>query len=140
MALTHIPEQELVRQADLVVLGEVVGVEQGVDTTQAQLRLAQVLKGSEHAGSLITVDSYGGKVYVDENEPVWAQHKVGLYFLQKNDQGGYACVNKADGQKHIFGENVFPYHENLTFGVPLKDYLKSLESAVKTQSSGPKQG
>ena len=140
LALTHISEKELMEKADLVALGEVVGVDKGVETTQAQIRLAQVLKGSEAPGSIVAIESYGGKVYVDEDEPTWAQYKVGLYFLQKNEQGVYVCVNKADGQKHIFGENVFPYHENVTLGVPLKDYLKSLEAAVKANPKPVKQG
>ena len=138
LALTHLSETELVSRSDLVALGEVIGVDQGVETTQAQLRLSQVLKGSEPSGGLVTVESYGGKVFVDKDEPTWAQYKVGLYFLQKNNEGVYACVNKADGQKHIFGENIFPYHENMALGIPLKDYLKTLEASAKITSKPAK--
>ena len=133
LALTHLSEVELVQKSDLVALGEVVGVDQGVDSTSVQIKLSQVLKGSQEPGDLVTVESFGGKVYVDEDEPSWSPYKVGLYFLHKTASGGIlACVNKADGQKRIFGENIFPYHENITLGVPLKDYLKSLESAVRS--------
>ena len=131
--VAHMNSEDLLAQADLVAAVETISVDQGIDTTRTQLRLVQVFKGSEAPGSLVTVESGGGKVFIDEDEPSFTTMRANLVFLQKNGVQ-YSCVNKADGQKPILADSVYPYHDNIGYGVPLKDYMKALETAVKTGS------
>ncbi len=130
-AVTHMEASELLDQADLVAIGFIISVDQGVDTTRAQVQLLQVIKGrGEVAGGLVSIESGSGKVYIDESQPNFMVRHTDLLFLHKTEEG-YVCVNQADGQKSIHGENVYPYHDNAAYGVPLKDYLKSMEVAMK---------
>ena len=131
----HMTPNELVERADLVALAEVISVNQGIDSTHSQLQLLQVLKGAETAGAIVQVESHGGKVLIDENEPTFNTMESNLVFLQKTDQG-YRCLNQADGQKIIRGKNLYPYHDNIAYGVPFQDYLKSLDTILKAK--GPK--
>ena len=132
LGFAYLNSDELLAQADLVVLGDVVSVEQGVDSTQAQVRVSQVLKGRpELQGTLVLVESGGGRVYIEESEPTWSNRQAHLLFLQAAPDGSYACVNQADGQKRIWGESIYPYHDNQSYAVPFKDYLKALEARVK---------
>lgn len=130
LALTHLNTEDLLAKADTIVLGETVGVTMGMDRTEAQVRVLQVLKGPEKPGSLLTVHAKGGKVFIEESEPVFATLQTDLLFLQKTPDG-YTCLNQADGQKVIHGRNIYPYHDNLGYSVPFKDYLKGLEEAIK---------
>jgi hypothetical protein len=102
-----------------------------VDTTRGQVRILQVLKGHQAPGGLVTVEALGGKVFIDEAEPAFAHLQTDLFFLQKAGPGTYACVNRADGQKTVRGRNIYPYQDNIAYSVPLKDYLRGLESAIK---------
>ena len=138
-AMTHLDEPELLRQADLVAVGDTVSVEQGVDTSHAQARLMQVLKGPEKAGSLVTIEIASGKVMIDESQPNFTAYQPNLLFLQKTP-AGYVCLNGADGQKIIRGKNIYPYHDNAAFSLPLETYLKALEAVAKEQIVTPKQG
>ena len=134
-ALTHMETAELLHQAELVAVGYTISVDQGVDTAQAQVQLLQVLKGrGEAPGSLLTVVTNGGKVFIDESQPNFMTRQTNLLFLQKTPEG-YTCVNQADGQKVIRGEFVYPYHDNLAYSIPLKDYLESLAAAMKVSSA-----
>jgi hypothetical protein len=131
-AFTHLNTDELYARADLVVLADVVSVDQGLETTKAQVRVSQVLKGSSVAqGALVLIESPGGRVFIEESEPAWSDRQANLLFLQGPVDGAYACVNQGDGQKRIWGDSIYPYHDNQSFAVPLKDYLKALESIVK---------
>ena len=134
-AVMHLNTDELLAKADLVVLGEVVSVEQDVQATHAQIRVLQAYKGPEAAGSLVTVETRGGKVYVDESEPNFMTMQINLLFLQKTDFG-YVCLNQADGQKIVRNENLYPFHDNISYSIPLKEYLKALESAAKALHTG----
>ncbi len=121
---------DLLGRADVVITGEVISVEQTPNTTRAQIRILQSLKGRKTAGSLVAVETSGGKVFIDESEPTFTTPQANLLFLQKTGSG-YVCVNRADGQKIVRNANLYPFHDNLTYSVPLKDYLKELESAIK---------
>ncbi len=128
---------DLLEQADLVAVGDVISVAQGLESTQAQARLLQVIKGhGEAAGSLVTIETAGGRVYIDENQPSFMTPQANLLFLQKT-KTGYACVNQADGQKVIRGRNIYPYHDNASYSIPLKDYLEALGNIVKARTSQP---
>ena len=133
-AVTHLNTDELLLEADLVVLGEVVSVDQGMNDTRTQIRVLQVLKGlkgPEGPGSLVTVESKGGKVFIEESEPNFTVLQSDLLYLQKTAPGRYVCVNQADGQKVVRGRNIYPFHDNMSYSVPLKDYLKALETTIK---------
>ena len=131
-ALTHMETAELLAKADLVAVGYTISVDQGVDSTTAQIQLVQVLKGrGEAPGGLLTVESPGGKVFVDESQPNFMTRQTNLLFLQKTPEG-YACVNQADGQKVIRGDNIYPYHDNAAYSLPLKEYIEALNAFIKT--------
>ncbi len=130
-ALTHLETTELLSQADLVAVGDIISVDQGLESTRAQARLLQVIKGrGEAPGNLVTIETAGGKVYIDESQPSFMTPQANLLFLKKTADG-YVCVNQADGQKLIRGRNIYPYHDNASYSVPLKDYLTALEGVVK---------
>lgn len=131
-ALSHMDLPDLFKKADLVVLGEVVSADQEVQSTEAQIRILQAFKGEAPAGSLVNVSSQGGKVFINEDEPVFLTLRVNLLFLQKAP-AGYVCVNQADGQKQVRGDNIYPYHDNSAFSMPVKDYLKALEELAKAK-------
>lgn len=133
-AVLHMNADELVARADLVAMAEVISVDQAVDSTRAQLRLLQVFKGPEGPGNMVLVQSNGGKVYIDENEPRFTSNEVNLLFLQKAAEG-YVCVNQGDGQKIVRGKNIYPYHDNASYSVPLKDYLKVMEGLLKARQA-----
>lgn len=136
-ALTHMETTELLERADLVAVGDIISVDQGLESTRAQARLLQVIKGrGEAPGTLVTVETAGGKVYIDESQPSFMTPQANLLFLQKTATG-YACVNQADGQKLIRGRNIYPYHDNASYSVPLEDYLKALDAAVKALAARP---
>ena len=125
---------ELLTRADLVVLSEVISVDQDMETTRAQVQIFSVLKGLERPGNLVTIESPGGRVFIDENQPSWSVRETDLLFLQKSPSGNtYTCVNQADGQKIVRGRHIYPFHDNITYGVPLKDYIKDLEETVKNE-------
>ncbi len=136
-ALTHMQTDKLLKEADLVAIGYVISVDQEVDTTRAQVQLIQVLKGrGELPGALVTIEGGGGKVYIDESQPNFSVRHTDLLFLQKTAEG-YVCVNQADGQKSIHGDFIYPYHDNAAYGVPLKEYLESLEADAKNLAGAP---
>jgi hypothetical protein len=125
--------EELFSRSDLVILGDVVSVDKGLEATQAQVRVSQVLKGpGELEGTLVLIESQGGRVFIEESEPSWSDRQAHLLFLQGPRNGAYACVNQADGQKRIWGESIYPYHDNQSYSVPVKDYLKMLETLIRT--------
>ena len=131
-ALTHMETTDLLSKADLVVVGYVISVDQGVESTQTQIQLLQVLKGrGEAPGGLLTIESAGGKVYIDESQPSFMTRQTNLLFLQKTPEG-YVCVNQADGQKTVRGDYIYPYHDNAAYSLPLKDYLETLDAAIKS--------
>lgn len=129
-AASHLNTEELLKQADLVLVGEVISVDQDIQTTQSQIRVLKAIKGGLPAGSLVTVRSGGGKVFIDENEPSFMSPQHNLLFLQKDGED-YICVNRGDGQKIIRNDNLYPFHDNGSYSVPLKDYLKALEATIK---------
>ena len=132
LALTHMDDGELLAGADLVAVGDAVSVQQGLESTQTQVRLAQVLKGAARPGELINIESQSGKVIIDESQPTFAALQLNLLFLQKTPTG-YSCLNGADGQKVIRGKNIYPYHDNVSYSVPLETYLKTLEASAKAK-------
>jgi len=136
-ALTHMETTDLLNKADVVAVGYVISVDQGVESTQAQIQLLQVLKGrGEAPGGLLTVETAGGKVYIDESQPNFMTRQTNLLFLQKSPEG-YTCVNQADGQKVIRGDSIYPYHDNAAYSLPLKDYLETLDAAIKALAGAP---
>lgn len=138
LAVTHMETAQLLEQADLVAVGYIISVNQGVDATRAQVQLLQVVKGrGEAPGGLVTVESASGKVYIDESQPNFRIRHTNLLFLHKT-ANEYVCVNQADGQKAIHGDSIYPYHDNAAYGVPLKDYLESLEATAKSLTGLPK--
>ena len=130
-AAAHLNVDVLWKQADLVVLSEVISVDQGLDTTKAQVRVLQVFKGAEKPGTFLSIQNPGGKVIINEDQPAWSTLQTDLLFLQKEASGGYICVNQADGQKTVRGRNIYPFHDNMAYSVPLKDYLEALDAAIK---------
>ena len=132
--VAHLEPQELFSRSDMVVLGEIVSLDRTVDTTRAQLRVLRAFKGPSGVGSMLTVESLGGKVFIDETQPSFMTSQVNLLFLQKTDQA-YTCTNQADGQKVIRNKNLYPYHDNSMYSVPLEDYMKLLEVLAKPETA-----
>jgi hypothetical protein len=132
----HMNTDELVERSDVVILGEVVGVDQDMSTTHSQIRVLQPFKGQERPGALVTVESKRGKVYIDESEPDFMIMQIDLLFLQKTPAGTYICVNRGDGQKIVRNDNLYPFHDNASYSIPLKDYLKTLEAMAKQRQAG----
>ena len=130
-AVMHASLEELLAQAEIVAVAETISVNQAMDGTQAQLRLVQVFKGPRAAGELVAVETQGGKVYINEDEPSFHTMQMSLVFLQNDGSGHYRCVNQGDGMKEVSGKSIYPYHDNPGYSVDYKDYLKSLEAAAK---------
>lgn len=134
--VTYLEPQELYSRSELVILGEIVGLDRAVDTTRAQLRVLQAFKGPVATGSMVTVESLGGKVFIDEDQPSFMTSQVNLLFLQRSGQA-YSCTNRADGQKVVRGKDLYPYHDNSMYSVPLEDYLKVLKTLTKSGGNSP---
>lgn len=128
-ALVYKTPQELYQQSDLVVTGEVIEIDQDMDTTTIQFKIKEVLKGSPQTPH-VTIKTAGGRVYLRKDQPQFLQIEKYLLFL-KSKGAYYLCLNDADGQKIIRNDNIYPYAGNMTLSQPLEDYLKSLPKPTK---------
>lgn len=129
-AITYKTPAELYNEADLVVTGQAIQIDQEMGTTTIQFKIEEVLKGVSVSPHL-TVKASGGRVYPAKDEPQFLQIEKYMLFL-KAQGAHYICLNKADGQKIVRNENIYPYAGNLTFSQPLKDYLKNFPKPSKS--------
>jgi hypothetical protein len=127
--LTYKTPVELYNEADLVVTGQAIQIDQEMDTTTIQFKIEEVLKGVSTSPHL-TIKAAGGRVYPAKDEPQFLHIERYLLFL-KSKGAYYICLNQADGQKILRNENIYPYAGNLTFSQPLKEYLKNFPKPAK---------
>ena len=137
LAGVHLDAKDLLAGSDVVVQGEVIGLDQTMDATQAHLRVSRAFKGPFKAGELVQIQARGGKVYIEPGEPQFRSGTQCLLYLTKDAEGRYRCTNAADGLKLIVNENIYLFQDNPIHSVKLKGYLDELEAALKASANPP---
>ncbi len=128
-AMTYKTPVELYNEADLVVTGETIQIEEEMDSTTVQFRIEESLKGAIQMPH-VTIKTAGGRVFPAKDEPKFFHLEKYLLFLKRRADH-YICLNQADGQKILRNENVYPYNGNITYSVPLEEYLKNFPKQPK---------
>ncbi|HHT9119433.1 MAG TPA: hypothetical protein ACFYD3_02670 [Candidatus Hypogeohydataceae bacterium YC41] len=136
--MLEIPLEELVREADLIVVGAVESVksQKGGEMifSLAKIRVKRVLKGKVPSEGWVTVEFQGGSVaeetLVVEDSPDYKPGEEVVAFLKKlSDSNKYTTVGLFQG-KHLIKEGtVLP--ENL----PLETFLEQIEALLHKEKT-----